>query len=81
MTTPAGHDWPLSLPAAHGRISAYRAALAQAEDALVQARPFVQSAAYNLPLSDPRQPAAGEALVLLDKARATATAELAVTSP
>ena len=38
------HDWPDTLPAAHGRIDAYRYALEAVELALLGARPFVEEA-------------------------------------
>lgn len=41
MGSTYGHDWPLELAGAHGRISAYRATLAEAKWALRHARPFV----------------------------------------
>lgn len=41
MPTETTHDWPLSLPGSHGRISAYRYVLRKAQDALLAAHPHV----------------------------------------
>jgi hypothetical protein len=81
-------DYPLEIAGAHGRIAAYRAALAEAEYALKRAAPYVGGWADagtdfhpNLASGLWSKKEAANALYAIHAAIDIARAELAVTNP
>lgn len=76
-----GHDWPMELAGAHGRISAYRSALAKADQALAVAYPYVNGVALDRANSEWRRETATDSLKTVDAAIDCIQAELAVTNP
>lgn len=80
-TTEHTHDWPVTLAGAHGRISAYRAALAEAEEALAAVVPYVYNVAHDPSNSPWRTETAFETMGKINNARNVIHRELKVTNP
>ena len=74
-------DYPLSLAGAHGRIDAYRYALARAELAISVAWPYVANVVTDPEASAWRRETAASSLSTLRSARDRITQELSVTNP
>lgn len=72
------HDWPLELAGAHGRISAYRAVLRIAEDAIMSATPYVNNVKTDPANAPWRRETAEETFEKLRDARDRIARELAV---
>lgn len=68
MGSTYGHDWPLELAGAHGRISAYRDTLVRADKALAVAYPYVNGVALDASNSAWRRETAVESLKTLNEA-------------
>lgn len=75
-----GHDWPLTLAGACGRIDAYRDALAVAADALELAVPYVGGVIGDQARTVSAHDAATVALAAICKASLLARRELTVTT-
>lgn len=74
-------DYPLSLPGAHGRIDAYRLALAKADEALQDAYPYVNGVGLDHSNAPWRIDTAKATLETIRAARERIAGELAVTNP